>query len=157
MRDYFPETTIGFFQIPIELVPLDINNQDELNYTLKGLQDIYKNFALCTEILNLIKKDISRNPDEAKGSKGLSLWEIFVLAIVRRNANVDYRKLADLASNHLSLIGILGHGSVEGQLYSHSTIQENIVLVLPKTLDTINIMIVKHAQAYCKKKMKRFV
>lgn len=155
MRDYFPETTIGFLQVPIELVLLDINNHDELNYTLKGIQEIYKNKALCMATLNLIKKDMSSNPDEAKGTKGLSLWEVFVLAVVRRSGKIDYRKLADLASNHLSLIGILGHGSVEGQLYSHSTLQDNIVLIQAKTLDAINIMIVKHAQTYCEKSLEK--
>lgn len=150
MRNYFPETTIGFLQIPIELVPLDINCQDELNFILKGLQEIYKNRVLCLDILDLIKKDISPNPDKTKGTKGLSFWEIFVLAIVRRSGYTDYRKLAYLASNHISLIGILGHGSIEGQLYSHSTLQDNIVLIQEKTLDTINVMVVKHAQIYCK-------
>lgn len=150
MRNYFPETTIGFLQIPIELVPLDKNNHDELNFILKGLQDIYKNRALCIDILNLIKKDIFPNSENTKGSKGLSLWEIFVLLIVRRSGYTDYRKLAYLASNHISLIGILGHGSIEGQLYSHSTLQDNIVLIQEKTLNTINEMIVKHALIYCK-------
>ena len=79
MRNYFPETTIGFLQIPIESVPLDINCQDELNFILNGLQDIYKNKALCIALLDLIRKDISPNPDKTKDSKGLSLWENFVL------------------------------------------------------------------------------
>ena len=151
MRNYFPELTIGILQIPIDAVPLESNGQDELNPTLIGLQNIHKNISLCLEILNLLKSEISENPKEKRGAKGLSLWELFVLTSIRRCGTIDYRKLADLASNHISLIGILGHGVVEGQLYSRSTLQENIALVKASTLDKINVLIVKHAQGYCNK------
>lgn len=154
MRNYFPNTTNGFLQVPIEKVPLNDNCDDEMTSTLRGIQNVYSDKNLCHKILDLIKKDVSKKPEEFKGCKGLSLWEVFIFAIIRRTGNTDYRKLANLASNHLDLIGILGHGSAECQKYAHSTIQENVVLVQPATLDKINVMMVKHALQYCKKPLE---
>ena len=154
MRNYFPDTTNGFLQVPIEKVPLNDNCDDEMTLTLRGIQNIYSDKNLCHKILDLIKSDVCKKPEEVKGCKGLSLWEVFVFIIIRRSGKTDYRKLANLASNHLDLIGILGHGSAECQKYAHSTIQENVVLVQPATLDKINVMTVNHALQYCKKPLE---
>ena len=149
MRNYYPEQTVGILQVPIESVPLDPNCNEGVIHTLRGLQSIYSDKAICLSILNLIKADASEHPDEVSGAKGLSLWEIFVLATIRRSGRLtSYRKLAHLASTNIDLIGILGHGSIEGQKYSHSTIQENVILVTPQTLDEINVIIANHAGQY---------
>ena len=56
MRNYFPSTTNGFLQVPIDKVPFNENCEDEMTLTLIGTQDVYKDKLLCLNTLNLNKK-----------------------------------------------------------------------------------------------------
>lgn len=115
---------------------------DEVIYLLVGIQEVYKDLNLRTCILELIRRDVEFSKCKRRGPKGLSIWEIFVLATLRRTGNIDYQKLSNLAANHLGVREILGFGPEEVLSYPVSTLHDNIVKVKPSTFDKINELIV---------------
>lgn len=155
MKNDFPNGQLSFFQRPIESVEINPNGLDELGLTLLGVQEIYKNTSLRIQILTLIRNDLEQEKISKVGPKGFSIWEIFVLLMVRRTGTVDYNKLSDLAENHLILREILGHGLDKKIRYPVSTLHDNITSIKPATIDKINEIIVKHGHTLCKGSLEK--
>ena len=85
---------------------------------------------------------------------GMSLWQIFVFAVVRVGLDIDYDKLYDLAENHYNFRGILGVGDTDYE-FGLQTIKDNVGLLTEDTLKSINTLIAQEGQRLLKKKQLR--
>lgn len=130
---------------PEDLV-LNLNCRDEIIPILFALKYLYSQSELRDLILDLVAQDVNENTRSDLGREGLDYWSIIVLAAVRLGCNFDYDKLQDLAEQHRSLRRIMGIGDWQEQVeLSSRTIQDNISLLKPATLEAISHAIVEEA------------
>ena len=100
--------------LPISDVNLNLKCRDEIIPILRALQHVYGDVERRRELLSLVGKDVNQDTSRKHGRRGLSYWEIMVLAAVRLGCNLNYDKLQDLAENHRSLRHIMGIGTWQG-------------------------------------------
>ena len=131
--------------LPIAAVKLNLKCRDEIIPILRALQYLYADPALRRELLRLVGKDVNQHSSRKHGRRGLSYWEITVLAAARLGCNLDYDKLQDLAENHRSLRQImgLGDGPTEEVDFDWRRIEDNLRKLRPETLKKINDLIVR--------------
>jgi IS5 family transposase len=131
---------------PVDQVQLNTQCRHEIVPYLRSLQHIYGNRKLCKELLDLVAKDVNGESSADLGREGMTYWQILVLAAARRELNLDYDALQDLAENHRNLRCIMELGDWEGDEkqpdFNWERIRDNVCLVRPKTLEQINHLIV---------------
>jgi transposase, IS5 family len=96
--------------LPISDVKRNLHCRDEIIPVLRALQHLDDSVPFRRELLGLVSKDVNKISSRKRGRRGLSYWEITVLAAMRLGCNLDYDKLQDLAENHRSLRLIMGIG-----------------------------------------------
>jgi transposase, IS5 family len=130
--------------LPVTEVPLNLNCRDEIIPILRALQHLYGNVPLRRELLGLVGKDVNQTTSRKQGRRGLSYWEITVLAGVRLGCNLDYDKLQDLAENHRSLRRIMGIGDWQDAEvdFDWRRLQDNLIKLRPETLKKLNDLVV---------------
>jgi len=129
---------------PINEVNLNLNCRDEIIPILRALQHVYANAALRRELLALVGEDVNQTTSRQHGRRGMSYWEIAVLAGVRLGCNLDYDKLQDLAENHRRLRQIMGIGDWQEEVdFDWRRIEDNLIKLRPETLKKINDLIVQ--------------
>src|SRR5688572_8510203 len=102
---------------PILEVQLPLKSRDELPPILRGLQYIFTTPSLNEKVFELLEERICKGKKKT-GRKGMDLWHILVLAVIRHGLNTNWDRL-ELMANHDSLIRkILGvhstsYGAVE--------------------------------------------
>ena len=142
-----PQLRLG--STAIEDVELDLNCRDEIVPILRALQYIYSKPELREKILELIAADVNAMTSSKLGRKGMTYWEILVLASVRLGCKLDYDKLHDLANNYRTLRIIMGvqgaWGDDDGDkdaAFSWRQIRENVIRIKPETIEKINQIVV---------------
>jgi IS5 family transposase len=132
---------------PVSQVELNPQCRHEIVPFLHALQHIYSNRKLREQLLELVAKDVSRESAANRGRRGMTYWQILVLAAARLELNLDYDALQDLAENHRNLRHIMEMGDWEGDDeqpdFNWERIRDNVCLVRPETLEQINQLIVK--------------
>ena len=130
--------------LPVTEVPLNLNCRDEIIPILRALQHLYGKVPLRRELVGLVGKDVNQTTSRKQGRRGLSYWEITVLAAVRLGCNLDYDKLQDLAENHRSLRRIMGLGDWQDEAvdFDWRRLQDNLSKLRPETLKKINDLVV---------------
>jgi transposase, IS5 family len=135
-------------RLPIAQVNLNLNCRDELIPILRALQHLYGNVALRDELLQLVGEDVNPTTSRKRGRRGLSYWEITVLAAARLGCNLDYDKLQDLAENHRSLRQIMGIGDGQEEVdFDWRRIEDNVLKLRPETVQKISALVVKAGHA----------
>ncbi len=137
-----PQITIGGVSIPS--IPFDIRSRDEIPKLLRGCQSTYSNRVVRGAVFNELMGLIPKNVDPNKGRKGMDLWTIFVLGILRLECNWDYDKLLEMANEHNTIRLMLLHPREDDYRYALQTLKDNISLFTPEVQDRINIIVVKH-------------
>lgn len=132
--------------VAIEKVALNFESRDEIVPVLAGLQHLYSQIELRTEVLKLIGWDVNENTRDDTGREGFSYWQILVLGVVRLGCNLNYDKLQDLCENHRALRGILGVGDWEETSFNWRRLRDTLCLLKPATLEKINERVVSHGQ-----------
>ena len=128
----------------IPQVRLNLNCRTEIIPILRALQHIYSQANVREPILRIIGGDVNRQASAKYGRKGLSYWEILVLAAVRLGCNLDYDALQNLAEEHRSLRQVMGIGDWEEEInFDWRRIQDNLTLLRPKTIERINTILVQ--------------
>ena len=94
------ETQIKLGQKSLASINLDLSCRDDITKFLLGLQHLAKNQKVVSEILQCLEESI---PLKDNGRRGMSLWRIFILALLRQVINGDYDRLCNLANNHEGL------------------------------------------------------
>jgi len=141
--------------IPISEVSISTKSRHELPAILRALQHIFSNAGLRETILGLLEDSIQKGK-RATGRMGMSLWEIFVMGVVRLGMDLDYDSLEDLVNNHKSFRGILGvemeSGFSKAKHYHIQTLKDNVALLDDELLSKINTRVVAAGHNLVKKK-----
>ena len=144
------EKQMNFGEVDISRIEFDLRSRDEIPQLLCGLQYIYCTPALKEEVFSLLEKHIKISK---KGRRGMDLWNILVLGVLRLNCNWDYDKLKEMTDNHLTIREMLGLSPFENkEKYPLQTLRDNVSLLTPELLNAINIIVVKAGQNLVKKK-----
>ena len=134
-----------FGEVAISDIEFDVRSRDEIPKLLMGLQEVYCNLAVRRQVfevlVNLVPKGINSN----KGRRGMDLWKILVLGVLRLICNWDYDKLKEIADNHKTVRLMLGHSKMDDDFcYALQTLKDNVSMFTPEILDKINQIVVKH-------------
>ncbi|MCP4108466.1 MAG: ISNCY family transposase, partial [Desulfobacteraceae bacterium] len=97
------------------------------------------------------------NVSVIKGRKGMSLWEILVLAVIRNSLDTNYDRLHDFANYHVLVRKIMGVHKEFGyeeksQQYGLQTIKDNVKLLSTELIDEINFLVIETGHSLAKKK-----
>ncbi len=158
MRTKF-ERNPDLFTIPISSAQFHKNTRDEAPKLLKGLQEIFMNDELNAEVFSLLSKSI--NPKQEKlvksGRKGMGLWAILVIGVMRQGLNTNYDRIHHFANNDVLMRTIMGIESESNldqnrKQYGLTTIKDNLALLDEQTINEINQIVIKHGHALLKKK-----
>jgi transposase, IS5 family len=137
------ENQLKIGQTDIPGIQLDIACRDEIPQVLLGLQHLYINVDLRRKVFKILEGITPKEVDADKGRPGMDLWKILVLAILRVNCNWDYDKLHNIANEHKTVREFLGHTIYEfDQTYGLQTLKDNISLLTPDMLDSINQLVI---------------
>ena len=99
-----------------------------------------------------------RNVSKKKGRKGMDLWRVLVLAIVRLGCNWDYDKLHEMANNHLTIREMLGHSRHvwdNSNKYQLQTVKDNVKMITPEIPKKINDVVVRACHNILSKKKEK--
>ena len=125
-------------QVDISQITFDPRSRDDIPKILKGLQHLYMDVPLRTQLFALLESRIAPNKDKKNGRPGMDLWTIFVCGVMRLDLNMDYDRLLELLNHHDILRAMVGHGEFDKTPYLFQTIKNNVSLLTPELLDEIN-------------------
>lgn len=152
MRRRF-EVQLALGQTPIEKVVIPLKSRDELPPILAGLQWVFETPAINEQIFALLEEKVLAGK-KATGRRGMDLWQILVLGVVRLGLDCDYDRLEDMANHHGLLRQILGLAAVrteEEKPFHHKTLSENVCHVDAELLSQINAIVVQAGRPLFKK------
>ncbi len=134
-----------FGEVDIANIKFDLRSRDEIPKLLMGLQEIYCNRNVRSQVFAVLRDLIPEDVDPNNGRTGMDLWKILVLGTIRLSCNWDYDKLMDIANNHKTLRLMLGHSSIfDESYYPLQTLKDNLSLFTPEVLDRINGIVLQH-------------
>jgi len=136
----------------IDEIKFDLHSRDEIPQFLMGLQAIHKDKKRRKEIFEILKELTPKGVDPGKGRKGMDLWKIFILGMLRTNCNIDFDKLHELANEHKTLRMMIGHGKYDNRRYPLQTIKDNVALFTSEIIDKINKVAVEFGHGIVGKK-----
>src|SRR5450759_5234512 len=139
-------------EVDISQIKFDPKSRDDVPKILKGLQHLYMNLVLRTQIFELLEAEISPKVNKRNGRPGMELWKILVCGVVRLDLNEDYDRLHELVNHHDTIREMLGHAQFDEQTYHYQTLKDNVSLFTPELLDKINQVIVSAGHVLVKKK-----
>ena len=155
MRTKF-ERNPDLFTLPISSAEFPNNCRDEAPKLLKGLQAIFENESLNLSVFSLLSSRI--NPKQTKliksGRKGMGLWEILVLGVMRQGLNSNYDRIHYLANADMpmrTVMGIETESRLNKKQYGLTTIKDNLSLLDEETIEDINDLVVNYGHTLLKK------
>lgn len=155
------ENQYSFGNTDISKINLDPRCRDEMTKLLRGLIYIYTNDEIRTEVFNLLETEIKPEVSKKTGRKGMDIWKILVLAVVKQGCNIDFDKLHYNANSDILLREMLGHGRDDWKdtyNYPHQTLVDNVSLLTPELLLKINEIVNKAGhKLLSKKKLKNCI
>jgi len=137
----------------IEEIEIPTKSRDELPPVLMALQYIFVTQEISEEVFEILEQQIEL---KKMGRMGLSLWEIFVLGVVRLTLDANYDRLEHIANYDILVRELLGIGKLGRRIekqYSITSLKENIPYIDEELLREINEVIVKAGHSLLKKKM----
>ncbi|MEQ1813348.1 MAG: ISNCY family transposase [Candidatus Nitrotoga sp.] len=139
-------------EVDVSKIKFDLQSRDDIPKILRGLQHLYIDLALRTQLFALLEEHIAPKVDKRNGRPGMTLWRIFVCGVVRLDLNADYDRLHELVNHHDTLREMLGHGGFDDYQYHYQTLKDNVSLFTPELLGKINQMVVDAGHVLLKKK-----
>ncbi len=125
-------------------IKIDTRSRDDIPQLLQGLQYLYTDKMLWTELFKVLEKLIPEDTSTEHGRPGITLWNILVMGTLRLNLNCDYDRLLELVNQHKTIRQMLGHGLIDDdETYSLQTIRDNLQKFTPQVLDEINQIVVR--------------
>ena len=140
-----PQLLLG--EIHISNIKIDTKSRDDIPKILLGLQAIYKDEETINKIFKIFKKLETKN-----GRRGMNLWNIFVLAMIKLNLNCDYDRLNELANQHETIRQMLGVSPFKNTKFKLKTIKNNVNLLTPEILEEINEVVINFGHRLVSKK-----
>ncbi len=158
MRTKF-ERNPDLFTLAISSAEFPNNCRDEAPKLLKGLQAIFMNEEINAAVFSLLSDRI--NPKQEilvkSGRKGMGLWEILVLGVMRQGLNTNYDRIHYLANVDTSMRTVMGvetASSLDKKKYGLTTIKDNLALLDEQTIQEINDIVINYGHRVLKKKRK---
>jgi IS5 family transposase len=157
MRKRF-EQQMNLRTVAISNARFPLKSRDELPPVLKALQYIFVTPELNEQVFCLLENKIVADKKKT-GRKGMDLWHILVLAVVRHTLSTNWDRLEHLANYDLLVREIMGvHATAfieEDKIeFSYQTILDNVQLIDEELLQQINQLIVEAGHSLLKKKEK---
>jgi len=152
MRRRF-EVQLALGRTPIEKVVIPLKSRDELPPILAGLQWIFQTPAINEQVFAVLEEKVLAGK-KPTGRRGMDLWHILALGIVRLGLDCDYDRLEDMANHHGLLRQILGLAPVRGEEekpFHYKTLSENVCHVDEELLWQINTIVVQAGRPLFKK------
>ncbi len=142
--------------VAISDVKFSMKSRDELPPVLMALQYIFVTPELNEKVFALLEKKIC-NGKKKTGRKGMDLWHILVLAVVRHACNTNWDTL-ETWSNHHELVrrimGVHATAFIEDEKieFAYQSILDNVGLIDEALLHQINLLVVDAGHKLVKKK-----
>jgi len=155
MRQRF-EQQINLRTVAISDVRFPLKSRDELPPVLMALQYIFVTPELNEKVFALLEKKVCGNKKKT-GRKGMDLWHILVLAVVRHACGTNWDTL-ETWSNHHELVrrimGVHATAFIEDEKieFAYQTILDNVSLIDEALLHEINLLVVDAGHKLVKKK-----
>ena len=154
MRDRFEQqTTLGITSIKDVKFPL--RSRDELPPVLMALQHIFVTPDLNEKVFALLEKKVLKGKKKT-GRKGMDLWHILVLAVIRHTLDTNWDRLEHIANYDVLLRKILGvhveKFGIEQTAFAYQTIVDNVSMIDEDLLHQINLLVVEYGHNLLKKK-----
>ncbi len=155
MRQRF-EQQMNFNTVPISDVKFNLKSRDELPPVLMALQYIFITPELNEKVFTLLEKKICANKKKT-GRKGMDLWHILVLAVVRHTLDTNWDRLHDTADNHEQVRSIMGVQATDScyfgkVVFNYQNILDNVSLLDEEFLGEVNQLVVEAGHKLLKKK-----
>ena len=155
MRQRF-EQQMNLRTVAIADVKFPLKSRDELPPVLKALQYIFITPELNEKVFHLLEQKICKDKKKT-GRKGMDLWHILVLAVVRHALSTNWDRLEYLANYDQLLREIMGvHATAfiedEKIEFNYQSILDNVSLLDETLLQKINQLIVDAGHQLLKKK-----
>jgi transposase, IS5 family len=143
MRQPF-DFQLSFGDVDISKIQPNPKSRDEIDKAVSGLQYIYINKEIREKVFKLLEESISPNISKRTGRRGMELWKILVLGVMRQTCSWNYDTLHNMANNHSLLRQLLGHAESDWDKHKYGiqTIKDNVSLLQPVTIDQINEIVV---------------
>jgi IS5 family transposase len=155
MRQRF-EQQMNLRTVAIADVKFPLKSRDELPPVLMALQYIFITPELNEKVFEILEHKICSGKKKT-GRKGMDLWHILVLAVVRNACDTNWDTL-ELWSNYNELIrrvmGVHATGFMEDEKieFNYQSIIDNVSLVDEALLKEINLLVVDAGHTLVKKK-----
>ena len=134
----------GLNIVPIEKIRLPLQSRDELPPILAGLQWVWMQPTLKTEIFALLETKILAGK-KATGRTGMDLWQILVLGVVRLGLDADWDRMEHIANYDALVRPMLGVPATpwgaDAKVFGHQTLRDNVALLDEELLGQINARI----------------
>lgn len=137
---------LSFGKVNVAEIKFDPKSRDELDKVLRGLQYIFVTPEIRKEVFKLLESVIPPEISRTTGRKGMDLWKILVLGVVRLACNWDYDKLHNMSNNHYTIREMLGHPRDDWEdryYYELQTIKDNVSLLPVDIITKISEIVVK--------------
>ena len=137
------EASDDLFVVPIESIRIDEKSRDDIPALLRGLQHLYAEKRLRTELFELLEQHVAAHRDHANGRPGMMLWQVLVLAVIKQGLDCDYDRLQELANEHGTLRRMLQHPREDASRYTVRTLKNNVDLLTPEVLAKVNALVTR--------------
>ncbi|GAB3348989.1 hypothetical protein GCM10027566_04680 [Arachidicoccus ginsenosidivorans] len=155
MRQRFEQKTT-LRTLPIADANLNFKSRDELPPIFKALQFIFTTPELNENVFEILEKRVFPKAKKKVGRKGMDLWHVLVLAVVRHAMGTDWDKLHYMANSDRytrSIMGVYQTGFSDDNIeFNYQTILDNVSLLDEETLREINGVVVEAGYSIIKKK-----
>lgn len=154
MRQRF-EQQLSLNTVPIAEVMIPLKSRDELPPLVRALQYLFVTAELNEKVFGLLEKKICHGKKRT-GRKGMDLWHILVLAVVRHATDTNWDRLHMMANYDLLVRQIMGvhttsYGAT-GTTFEYQNILDNVSLLDESLLQKINQIVVDAGHGLLKKK-----
>jgi transposase, IS5 family len=155
MRQRF-EQQMNLRTVAIADVKFPLKSRDELPPVLMALQYIFITPSLNEKVFELLEKKICDGKKKT-GRKGMDLWHILVLAVVRNACSTNWDTLETWSNHHELVRRVMGvHASAfiedEKIEFHYQSILDNVSLIDEVLLQQINLLVVDAGHHLVKKK-----
>ncbi len=155
MRQRF-EQQMNLRTVAIADIKFPLKSRDELPPVLKALQYVFITPELNEKVFSLLEQTICKDKKKT-GRKGMDLWHILVLAVVRHTLSTNWDRLEYLANYDQLLretLGVHATAFIENDKieFGYQTILDNVSLLDETVLAQINEWIVQAGHSLLKKK-----
>jgi hypothetical protein len=155
MRQRF-EQQMNLRTVAIADVKFPLKSRDELPPVLMALQYIFITPSLNEKVFEILEKKICTGKKKT-GRKGMDLWHILVLAVVRNACGTNWDTLETWSNHHELVRRVMGvHASAfiedEKLEFNYQSIIDNVSLVDEALLKEINLLVVDAGHKLVKKK-----